>query len=28
VHGWVYSLTDGLVTDLGITEGPPGTATE
>ena len=24
VHGWVYSLADGLVTDLGVTAGPPG----
>jgi carbonic anhydrase len=23
VHGWVYSLENGLVTDLGITQGPP-----
>jgi carbonic anhydrase len=24
VHGWVYSIADGLVSDLGVTvEGPP-----
>jgi carbonic anhydrase len=25
VHGWVYSLSNGLVTDLGTTIGGPGT---
>jgi carbonic anhydrase len=24
VHGWVYSLANGLVTDLGVTVGPSG----
>ena len=24
VHGWVYSIANGLVTDLGITVGPDG----
>lgn len=24
VHGWVYSLANGLVNDLGVTVGPPG----
>jgi carbonic anhydrase len=24
VHGWVYSIADGLVNDLNITVGPPG----
>jgi carbonic anhydrase len=23
VHGWVYSLENGLVTDLGVTVGGP-----
>jgi carbonic anhydrase len=27
VHGWVYSLANGLVTDLGVTIGPFGTDT-
>jgi carbonic anhydrase len=26
VHGWVYSLSDGLVTDLGVTVGRPDEA--
>ncbi len=24
VHGWIYSLADGLVRDLGVTVSPPG----
>ena len=24
IHGWVYSLADGLITDLGVTVGSPG----
>jgi carbonic anhydrase len=26
VHGWIYSLADGLVTDLNVTIAPPGLA--
>ena len=24
VHGWIYSLADGLVNDLNVTVAPPG----
>jgi carbonic anhydrase len=26
IHGWVYSLANGLVNDLNVTVGPPGSA--
>jgi carbonic anhydrase len=26
VHGWIYSLADGLVKDLNVTVAPPGAA--
>ena len=26
VHGWVYSLADGLINDLGVTVSGPGAA--